>query len=142
MKLLVFSVLLAAVLAGWGVDALREYGPLTMGRRRVLLPVGALLSATLLAWLAAWLAPGLITAAASGAFVQAKSLFPDPWNPLTPQETASAATYFQEMLRLHLPGLAGFSLAAIAWLVAVDRGKACRGGHYPPWSVWESSNSC
>jgi Bacterial membrane protein YfhO len=123
-KLLVFFVLLVAVLAGWGVDALREYEPKAMQRRlRVLVPCGCTLAAAILVWVAGWLAPGLITAPAAWAFVQARSLFPDPSHPLTSQEIAAASTYFLEMLRLHLPGLAGFSLAAIAWLVAVDRGK-------------------
>jgi hypothetical protein len=130
-KLLVFFVLLVAVLAGWGADALRERGPMTMRWRRVLLPVGALLGAALLAWAAAWVAPGLTTAAATRAFVRAKSLFPDPSHPLTSQETAAAATYLLAMLRLHLPGLAGFSLAAIAWLVALDRSKAWAGRALP-----------
>jgi hypothetical protein len=123
-KLLVFFVLLVAVLAGWGVDALREHVPMTVRRWLVLLPVGVLLGAALLVWLVTWLVPGVITGASAWAFVRAKSLFPDPTHPLTSPETAAAARYFLEMLRLHLPGLAGFSLAAIAWLVAIDRGKA------------------
>jgi len=74
--------------------------------------------------MAAWLAPGRITAAAAEAFVRARSLFPDPSHPLTSKEVAAASTYFLEVLRLQVPGLAGFSLAAIAWIVAMGRGKA------------------
>jgi hypothetical protein len=127
-KLLVFFVLLAAVLAGWGVDALRAPAQVTMRRRlRVLVPCGCILATAIAVWVATWLAPGPITAAAARAFVRAKSLFPDPSHPLTSQEIAAASTYFLEMLRLHVPGLAGFSLAAIAWLVARGRGKAWTG---------------
>jgi small-conductance mechanosensitive channel len=122
-KLLIFFVLLAAVLAGWGVDALREHSPMPTRRRRVLLPMAGVFVTAMVVWLAAWLAPGLITAAAARAFVRARSLFLDPSRPLTSQQTLAAATYLLQMLRLHLPGLMGFSLAAIAWLVAADRGK-------------------
>lgn len=124
-KLLVIFVLLAAVLAGWGVDAVREHVQMRMPRRlRVLVPCGCILATTIVIWMAAWLAPGLITAAAARAFVRARSLFPDPSHPLTSQEVAAASTYFLEMLRLQVPGLAGFSLAAVAWIVAMGRGKA------------------
>jgi hypothetical protein len=127
-KLLVLFVLLAAVLAGWGVDALRAPAQVTMRRRRrVLVPCGCILATAIAVWVATWLAPGPITTAAARAFVRAKSLFPDPSHPLTSQEIAAASTYFLEMLRLHVPGLAGFSLAAIAWLVARGRGKAWTG---------------
>ena len=124
-KLLVFFVLLTAVPAGWGVDALRAYGQVTIRQRvRVLLPCGCVLAMAIAVSMAAWLAPGPISAAAARAFVQARSLFPDPSHPLTSQEVAAASTFFLEMLRLHVPGLVGFSLAAIAWLVAMGRGKA------------------
>jgi hypothetical protein len=121
-KLLVFFALLAAALAGWGVDALRERVH-TAIRPRILFPLAGVLLIAVVVWLATWLAPSLITAVAARAFVRAKSLFPDPSHPLSSQEVASAAAYFLEMLRVHLPGLAGFSLASIAWLVALDRGK-------------------
>jgi hypothetical protein len=127
-KLLVFFVFLAAVLAGWGVDALRAHEQVTMRRRlRVLLPCGCILAMAIVVWMAAWAAPGPTAAAAARAFVQARSKFPDPLHPLTSQETAAASTYFLEMLRLRVPGLVGFSLAAIAWLVAMGRGKAWTG---------------
>jgi hypothetical protein len=127
-KLLVFFVLLVALLAGWGVDALRAYEQITTQRRlRVLLPCGCILATAIAVSMAAWLAPGLISAAAARAFVQAKSLFPDPSHPLTSQDVAAASGYFLEMVRLHVPGLAGFSLAAIAWLVAMGRGKGWAG---------------
>jgi hypothetical protein len=127
-KLLIFFVLLAAVLAGWGVDALRAHEQVTMRRRlRVLLPCGCILATAIAVWVAVWLVPATITTAAARAFVQARSLFPDASHPLTPQEVVAASAYFLEMLRLHVPGLAGFSLAAIAWLVARRRGRAWTG---------------
>src|SRR6516162_1557786 len=127
-KLLVFFVFLVAVLAGWGVDALRAHGRVARRRRlRVLLPCGCILAMAMMVWMAAWVAPGPTTAVAARAFVQARSKFPDPLHPLTSQEVAAASTYFLEMLRLHVPGLVGFALAAIAWLVAMGRGKAWTG---------------
>jgi hypothetical protein len=124
-KLLVFFVLLVALLAGWGVDALRApRQEATRLRLRVLVPCGCILATAIVVWVAAWLAPGSILAAAAKVFVQARSLFPDPSRPLTSNEVAAASKYFLEMLRLQLPGLAGFSLAAIAWLVAMGRGSA------------------
>ena len=127
-KLLVFFVFLVAVLAGWGVDALRAHGQVARRRRlRVLLPCGCILAMAMMVWMAAWVAPGPTTAVAARAFVQARSKFPDPLHPLTSQEVAAASTYFLEMLRLHVPGLVGFALAAIAWLVAMGRGKAWTG---------------
>ncbi len=131
-KLLVLFVLLSAILAGWGVDALRDREQTTHPTgTRVLLPIGCVLVMTVLGWAAAWLAPGLITAAAEWAFVRAKSLFLDPMRPLTSEEVLRASNYLLETLRLHLPGLAGFSLAALAWLVALDRRKAWARGALP-----------
>jgi hypothetical protein len=127
-KLLVFFVLLAAVLADWGVDALRAQELVSARRRlQVFAPCGCILALAVAVWLATWLRPDLITAWASRAFVQARSLFPDRSHPLTSQETAAASAYFLEMLRPQIPGLAGFSLAALAWLAARDRGKAWTG---------------
>jgi hypothetical protein len=116
------------LLLSMGVDAVREHMQMTMRRRlRVLVPCGCILVTAIVVWIAAWLAPALITAAAGRAFMRARSMFPDPSHTLTSQEVAAASTYFLEMLRLQVPGLAGFSLAAIAWIVAMGRGKAWTG---------------
>ena len=70
-KLLVPVVMLVAILAGWGLDALRrEPGQWKARRNRALFPLAILLACSLAIWAAAWMAPKLIALPTQWALVR------------------------------------------------------------------------
>jgi hypothetical protein len=119
-KLLVPFVMLVALLAGWGLDAVRgEVASWQARRNRALLPLGALLGCCLLIWVGAGIAPHLaLRPVASALFRQGRSA----------NEVAQMAHYLETMLRLYLPGIAGFLLAGLVLLIGLVRKKR--------WAVW------
>jgi hypothetical protein len=114
-KLLVPFVMLVAVLAGWGLDALRGEAACWQARRdRALLPLGFLLGCCLLIWTAACIVPDL-------------ALRPTEWALLrqgrSANEASQMAQFLESMLRLYLPGVAGFLLAGFLLLTGLIQNK-------------------
>jgi hypothetical protein len=114
-KLLVPFVMLVAILAGWGLDALRgEVSCWQARRNRALLPLGFLLGCCLLIWTAACVVPHL-------------ALRPTEWALLrqgrSANEASQMAQFLQGMLRLYLPGIAGFLLAGFLLLTGLIQNK-------------------
>jgi len=119
-KLLVPFVMLVAILAGWGFDAVRGEVALWQARRnRALLPLGVLLGCCVLIWLAASAVPDL-------------ALRPAAWTLLRQghpaNEVSQMAHYLDAMLRLYLPGIAGFLLAGLLLLIGLVKKKR--------WAIW------
>ena len=114
-KLLVPIVMLVAILAGWGLDALRGETACWQARRnRALLPLGSLLGCCLLIWTAAFVVPNL-------------ALRPTEWALLRQGRSANEASrmahYLEGMLRLYLPGVAGFLLGGFLLLTGLIQNK-------------------
>jgi hypothetical protein len=114
-KLLVPFVMLVAILAGWGLDALRGEAACWQARRnRALLPLGSLLGCCLLIWTAAFVVPHL-------------ALRPTEWALLrqgrSANEASQMAQFLEGMLRLYLPGVAGFLLAGFLLLTGLMQNK-------------------
>ncbi len=119
-KLLVPFVMLLAILAGWGLDAVRGEVALWQARRnRALWPLEALLGSCFLIWVAAGVAPGFALRPVSWAlFRQGHSA----------NEVAQMTHYLEAMLRLYLPGIAGFLLAGLLLLIGLVSKKR--------WAIW------
>jgi hypothetical protein len=114
-KLLVPFVMLIAILAGWGLDALQgEVACWKARRNRALLPLGSLLGCCLLIWAAACVVPDL-------------ALRPTEWALLrqgrSANEASQMAQFLEGMLRLYLPGVAGFLLAGFLLLTGLIQKK-------------------
>jgi len=106
-------VLLIAILAGWGLDALRlESAPWRERSKRALYPLGMLLAVALLIWAAAWMTPKLIT-------------LPTQWILIRQghgrTEAGDMANYLTTLLRIYFPGITGFAL--FAFLLLMGRGQ-------------------
>jgi hypothetical protein len=123
-KLLVPVMLLAALLAGWGIDAMRrsqEWQSKKAGRVLALLAVAA--GAAWLVWGASWLAPQGVELAAGwalGRTITAMGLH--AVGAYGPQAVHGAAQYFLNMLRWQAPGVAGLTLGAALWFAGLKRG--------------------
>jgi hypothetical protein len=115
-KLLVPVVMLVAILAGWGLDALRlESARWKVRRNRVLYPLAFLLACSLAIWAAAWMAPKLITLPTQWALVRAGR---------ATAEASQMAEYLAGLLRLYAPGIAGFVLFGFLLLLGLGQNKA------------------
>jgi hypothetical protein len=115
-KLLVPVVMLIAILAGWGVDALRtDAGQWKARRNRALFPLAILLACSLAISAAAWIAPNLIT-------------FPTQWVLLwqgrARVEAGDMAQFLTGLFRIYVPGIAGFTLFGLLLLVGLGQKKA------------------
>ena len=114
-KLLVPAAMLVALLAGWGLDALRQESAQWQARRdRVLYPLAILLACSLAIGAAAWMAPKLIN-------------LPVQWT-LIRQGHASAdavdmAHSLAALFRLYAPGIVGFTLFGFLLLIGLGRDK-------------------
>jgi len=119
-KLLVPFVMLVAILAGWGLDAVRgETAAWQARRNRALWPLGALLGCCLLIWVAASVAPHLALQPVTWALLQ-------QGHPA--DEVVQMTHYLGAMLRLYLPGIAGFLLAGLLLVIGLVRKKR--------WAIW------
>jgi len=125
LKLLIPALLLVAMLAGWGLDALRQaQSPLAERRRRLLLPLEGLLAALVLVWLVSWVFPYLIEVPAAWVLGRTDELYVRSHSALfSADDLQAAAQLLRARLQLYLPGLAGFTLGGIVWLLSLDRGK-------------------
>ena len=123
-KLLVPVVLLVALLAGWGIDAVRRPEDWQTGRAaRVLALLGIAAGAVWLVWGAAWLAPQGVELAAAWALdhtITAMGIH--PVGAFGPRAVEGAAEYFLNMLRWQAPGVAGLSMGATLWFAGLKRG--------------------
>ncbi|MGE5325500.1 MAG: hypothetical protein ACM3NO_00560, partial [Deltaproteobacteria bacterium] len=86
--------------------------------------VAGFLAASISIWALSLLLPEWISAPAQWVLLSANHTFTvPPDKPLTPAELAGSMRYFINMVRVHFPGLIGYSLAALAWLISLQRGK-------------------
>jgi hypothetical protein len=114
-KLLVPVVMLVAILAGWGLDALRrEVGQWKARRNRALYPLAILLACSLATWAAAWMAPKLITLPIHWALVSQGR---------ASMEASQMAEYLAAMLRIYIPGVAGFILFGFLLVLGLCQNK-------------------
>jgi hypothetical protein len=125
-KLLVPALLFVALLAGWGFDALRERGRALAERRsRLLLPLKCLLGCVVLVWITSWVAPQWVGGAAAWILLRTNEMYVrNPASELTAAQVTGAVEFFLRMLRLYLPGLAGFGLGGLLWVLALERETA------------------
>jgi hypothetical protein len=124
-KLLVPIVLLTALLAGFGLDALRQSNEISPFRqRRILLPLQFLLAGAVLVWVIAWLEPQWIGGLTSKFLVHTNRLVTgNRGEDLSPAQIIGAREFFLTIVRLYLPGLAGLALGGITWTLALRRGR-------------------
>jgi len=123
-KLLVPVILLVALLAGWGIDAVRQAraSRFRKANKVFALLVLAAVGAWLL-WGVAWLLPrGVEQAAAWILRHTIDAMGMAPAGALGTQAVQDAARYFLNMLRWQAPGVAGFTLGAALWFVGLRRG--------------------
>ena len=123
-KLLVPVMLLVALLAGWGIDAMRR--PEKWGSKKAKGVLTALANAAGAAWLlwgAAWLVPQWVELAAAWALghtIAAMGIH--SVGAFGPGTVEGAARYFLNMLRWQAPGVAGLALGAALWFAGLKRG--------------------
>jgi hypothetical protein len=114
-KLLVPVIMLVAILAGWGVDALRrEPNQWKARRNRALFPLAILLACSLATWAAAWMAPKLITLPTQSALISQGR---------ASMEASQMAQFLAAMLRIYVPGVAGFILFGFLLLLGLSQNK-------------------
>lgn len=124
-KLLIPALLLVALLAGGGIDALRSVGD-TTGRLhgRLLMPLKILLGWVVLVWMVSLLTPTLITSPAEWILLRTNTMYATSTSiQLTAEQVAGSVAHLLRMLRLHLPGLAGFALGGWIWVLALKGGR-------------------
>jgi hypothetical protein len=124
-KLLIPALLFVALLAGWGFDALRQGRSDLHGRRsRILLPLKCLLGCVVLVWIASWVAPKWLGTSAAWILLRTNEMYaPNPARALTAAQVGGPVEFFIRALELYLPGLAGFALGGLLWVLALERGK-------------------
>ncbi len=101
-KMLVPVVMLVAILAGWGLDALRaEAGQWEARRKRALYPLGILLAVSLLTCAATWMAPRLVSLPTQWALIRQGH---------TTADAGEMAQALSGLFRIYTPGITGFAL--------------------------------
>jgi hypothetical protein len=114
-KLLVPVIMLAAVLAGWGLDALRqESAQWKVRRNRALYPLAILLACALAIWAAAWMAPKSIIVPTQWALIRQGH---------ASAEAGAMARSLAAQLRIYIPGIAGFTLFGFLLLLGLGQNK-------------------
>ncbi len=122
-KLLVPFALLVAILAGWGVDDLRQNNDALRARARKLLPLAKLLLGLVaITWVAAWIAPAGVMTLADGLLLWTSRVVGAPgYSPLPLGAPDYAAIYAVTIIRMRFPELLGFALGTVIWLAAIER---------------------
>jgi hypothetical protein len=114
-KLLVPVIMLVAILAGWGLDALRrEPNQWKARRNRALFPLAILLACSLATWAAAWMAPKLITLPTQWALIRQGH---------ASAEAGAMAHSLAALFRIYVPGVAGFTLFGLLLLLGLGQNK-------------------
>lgn len=124
-KMLIPAVMLTAILAGWGVDALRYIDSSLADRRAgVLRPLKWIMACAALLLLISFAAPQWIAAPAGWLLQETNrmSLY-NPSGELSAEEIAGAKEFFLKVVRIHMPGLVGFALGSLVWTLALEVGK-------------------
>jgi hypothetical protein len=115
-KMLVPVVMLVAILAGWGLDALRsEAGLWSARRKRALYPLAILLACGLSIWAAAWLTPSLLAVPTNWALVRQGH---------ASAEASQMARSLAALLRIYAPGITGFTLFSFLLLLGLNQTRA------------------
>jgi Bacterial membrane protein YfhO len=124
-KFLIPAVLMMALLAGWGLDALPDFAGQPRGRRkRILVPLGVVLAAALAVVAIAFVEPRWITAPAAWVLVHTNNLFAaGPTDYLHADQVSVALAYLLMEVKVQFPQLIALSLGGILWLLALERGK-------------------
>ena len=124
-KFLIPAFLLLALLAGWGVDAVRR-GTLEWGRapKRFYIPLGVVVSLMGIVWVLSWIVPGLISRPALGLLQEANSLYlQSSRDVLGTEELNTAANFLITRIRYLFPGLVGFILFGLVWVRGISQGR-------------------
>jgi hypothetical protein len=123
-KLLVPVMLLVALLAGWGIDAVRR--PEEWRSRKATAVLAVLMVAAGAAWLvwgAALLVPQAVELAAAWALGHTIAAMGIPSvGAFGPRAVEGGAQYFLNMLPWQAPGVAGLALGAALWFAGLKRG--------------------
>jgi hypothetical protein len=115
-KLLVVVTFLLAILAGWGVDALRlSASPWKTHGRRLLTPLKIFLAATVAVLAVAWLLPAVIISSTRWVLGTLGE---------TPYNLRQMPDFLITALRYQLPGLAGFCLGGILLAYGLEQRKS------------------
>ncbi|MGH9355284.1 MAG: hypothetical protein ACRD10_04065, partial [Terriglobia bacterium] len=124
-KLLVPATLLVVLLAGWGLDTLRD--ATTDWRRqraRIVNPLACLLTAVLILLGLAWIAPWRIEQIGAAILAFSNRLYThSPERQLTGEQVAGGGEFIVATIRLYFPGLAGYLLGGLMWLIALEQKK-------------------
>ena len=122
-KLLIPAVLLAALLAGWGIDVMREADSSRVRKaNRVFAFLVIATAGVWLLWGASWILPQPLEHAAAWVLrstIEAIGIVPA--GAFGPEAVQKAARYFVNMLHWQLPGVAGLSLGAALWLAGLRK---------------------
>ncbi len=114
-KMLVLVAFLVALLAGWGLDALRGN---TAGIRdrcgQMLRPLQVMLALVAAVWVVVWVAPQTLTSPTVWALTAAEH---------KAREIPEMADFLLTATRVTFPGLAGFILAGIVCILGLQREK-------------------
>ena len=115
-KLLVPVVMLVAILAGWGLDALRlESAQWRARRNRALYPLAILLAISLVIWAASWMAPKLVALPTEWMLIRQGHARP---------EASEMAQSLTSLFRIYVPGISGFVLFAFLLLLGLGQSKS------------------
>ncbi len=123
-KMFAPALLPVCLLSGFGIDALGRACWREESSRTLRSLLSGTLGAVLLAWLAALIAPEPLTRLGSWLMHWSDAIASQSAAEWLPAEDLRAGgKYWVTMLRLLLPGLAGFLLGSLLWLVTLARGK-------------------
>ncbi len=114
-KLLVPVVMLIAILAGWGLDALRAEAPQWKARRkRAVYPLVILLACSVAICAAAWMSPGLVSLPTQWALIRQGH---------ARAEAGEMAQALASLIRIYAPGITGFALFSFLLVLGRSQNK-------------------
>lgn len=124
-KFLIPTMLMLALLAGWGWDAVGAFGGSPRScKRKMMVPLGLALAASFAVWATAFMEPRWIAAPAAWMLVRTNNLFAlVPTDQLHSDEVSAALGYLVREIKIQFPELIALALGSILWLLALERGK-------------------
>ena len=128
-KLLVPAVFMLAILAGWGIDAIRHPSGRSL-HRGTMISLAALGIMAALVWVISIAVPGWIGRAGSVILQRTNELFAhSPGDQLRPADIQAATAYLRSVVTVQFGGLVAFFFGAVVWLraLAMERSWARRG---------------